>query len=179
MRCFAHFSVITRHRHLVIRHCFRAGIGFRGLLHDLSKYSPTEFIPGARYFQGNRSPNEKAREVEGYSAAWLHHKGRNRHHYEYWVDYNPVEKREMPVKMPVKYLIEMFCDRMAASKVYYGKEYRDDFPLAYYRKGRTERFLHPETAARLEELLETLSEKGERAAFDRCRALLSDEKRKK
>ena len=84
-----HFLTITNHRHKVIANCARAGILWQGLRHDLSKYSPTEFIPGAKFFQGDRSPNEKEREIYGSSRAWMHHKGRNRHHYEYWNDYNP------------------------------------------------------------------------------------------
>lgn len=116
-----HFRTITRHRHKVIANCARAGILRQGLIHDLSKYSPTEFILGAKYFQGTRSPNEKERELYGYSQAWMHHKGRNRHHYEYWNDYNPKTKQIENVEMPVKYVIEMFCDRVAASKIYNGK----------------------------------------------------------
>ena len=72
-KLIAHFSTITRHRHLVIAHCIKAGITFQGLLHDLSKYSPAEFIPGVRYYQGTRGPNEREREVIGYSSAWMHH----------------------------------------------------------------------------------------------------------
>ena len=112
-----HFRTITRHRHKVIAHCAKAGILWQGLRHDLSKYSPTEFIPGAKYYQGNRSPNEKERELYGYSKAWMHHKGRNRHHYEYWNDYNPKTKQIENVEMPINYVIEMFCDRVAASKI--------------------------------------------------------------
>ena len=97
-----HFRTITRHRHKVIANCARAGILRQGLIHDLSKYSPTEFIPGAKYFQGTRSPNEKERELYGYSQAWLHHKGRNRHHYEYWNDYNP----KVPSKQEIKNTLE-------------------------------------------------------------------------
>uniref|UniRef100_UPI0025A03829 DUF5662 family protein n=1 Tax=Klebsiella pneumoniae TaxID=573 RepID=UPI0025A03829 len=82
-----------------------------------------EFIPGAKYFQGTRSPNEVEREKFGYSAAWLHHKGRNRHHFEYWTDYNPKTKTIEPVDMPDRFIIEMFCDRVAASKVYGGEKY--------------------------------------------------------
>ena len=76
-----HFRTITRHRHAVIRNCFKAGIGWQGLFHDLSKYTPTEFIPGAKYYLGTRSPNEEERRLFGFSRAWLHHKGRNKHHY--------------------------------------------------------------------------------------------------
>ncbi|MBS7390396.1 MAG: catalase, partial [Oscillospiraceae bacterium] len=109
-----HFRTITRHRHKVIKHCFKAGIGWQGLRHDLSKYSPTEFFNGVKYYDGTRSPNELERLDRGYSKAWLHHKGRNKHHFEYWNDYNPKIRKYAPVKMPLNYVIEMFCDRVAA-----------------------------------------------------------------
>lgn len=166
MKAFKHFCTITKHRHKVIAHCFKAGIGWQGLFHDLSKYTPSEFSAGAKYYQGNRSPNEKEREMFGYSPAWLHHKGRNRHHFEYWTDYNPIEKRVMPVKMPKKYAIEMFCDRVAASKIYQGEKYNDKHPLDYFLKGKDKRFIHPETSRFLEELLVMLSEKGEKETFN-------------
>ena len=82
-----HFRTITYHRKLVRQNCFRVGLYRQGLMHDLSKYSPTEFLVGARYFQGDRSPNNAEREAKGYSSSWLHHKGRNKHHFEYWIDY--------------------------------------------------------------------------------------------
>ena len=169
-----HFRTITRHRHLVIRHCWKAGIFWQGLRHDLSKYSPTEFLPGARYYQGNRSPNEKEREVLGYSVAWMHHKGRNKHHFEYWNDYNPKEKRVMPVKMPERYLAEMFCDRLAASKVYAGDQYQQDHSLRYFQNSNARKrgMLHPETEAKLMELLEILAQQGEEAAFAAVRELV-------
>lgn len=167
---FRHFATITRHRHKVIAHCFRAGIGCQGLFHDLSKYSPTEFITGAKYYQGNRSPNEKERELFGYSTAWLHHKGRNRHHFEYWNDLNPKTKRYEPVPMPLRYVKEMFCDRVAASKIYGGKAYKDEHPLAYFLRGSARLHMHKDTADLLEEWLRMLAEQGERATFAHIRA---------
>ena len=100
-----HFNTITKHRHKVIKHCFKAGILWQGCLHDLSKYSFHEFIVGAKYYQGTRSPNEAEREAKGYSSAWMHHKGRNKHHFEYWTDYNTKTRTIEPVKMPMNYLI--------------------------------------------------------------------------
>ena len=97
-----HLKVICHHRHLVIKHARKAGIFWQGLFHDLSKFSPAEFFVGAKHFLGTRSPNERERELYGYSAAWLHHKGRNKHHFEYWNDVNPATKRYEPVKMPTK-----------------------------------------------------------------------------
>lgn len=160
-----HFNTITRHRHKVIANCFRAGIPLRGLLHDISKYSPTEFIPGAKYYQGSRSPNEAEREEYGYSKAWLHHKGRNRHHFEYWTDYDTVTKELTAVKMPRVFLIEMFCDRVAASKIYNKESYNDSLPLQYFLKAKKVRFIHPETSEDIEFLLRMLQKKGERETF--------------
>ena len=92
MHPWKHFCTITRHRWKVCSHCFRVGLYWRGLTHDLSKYSPTEFWTGAKYYQGTRSPNSYERELYGYSAAWMHHKGRNRHHYEYWDGHRPEDE---------------------------------------------------------------------------------------
>ena len=172
MHPIRHLRTILRHRHAVIRHCRKAGIFWQGLFHDLSKFSPTEFWTSAKYYQGTRSPNEGEREDKGYSAAWLHHKGRNKHHWEYWVDVDPVTKRYAPVEMPLRYLVEMFCDRVAAGKIYNGKSYTDDQPLAYFLRGNAQHSMHPVSAATLKEWLTILAEKGESAAFTHIRATL-------
>ena len=167
MNAWGHFKTITKHRHMVMYHAFKVGIPMRGLLHDLSKYSPTEFFTGVRYYtDGSRSPNEGERADYGYSKAWLHHKGRNRHHFEYWSDYNPKEKRVMPVKMPLVYVKEMFCDRVAASKIYQKEKYTDSHPIEYYLRGKDNRSIHPETAALIEKLLYMLAETGEAETFE-------------
>ena len=182
-KAYQHFKTITRHRHEVIRNCFKAGIPWQGLRHDLSKYSWTEFSEGARYWQGNRSPNDREREVKGYSESWMHHKGRNRHHYEYWTDYSPVDKKIVPVEMPLRYVVEMFCDRVAASKIYQGDKYTDDSPLNYLkmsmaRKGRVFRggLVHPATCDLLEEMLTRLSNDGEEKTFAYLRELIKQDK---
>ena len=166
-----HFMTITKHRHKVIAHCARAGILWQGLRHDLSKYTPTEFIPGAKYYQGTRSPNEQERELYGYSLAWMHHKGRNRHHYEYWNDYNPKSKSIENVEMPLKYVIEMFCDRVAASKIYNGKNYTDADSYNYYLRIKGKKRMHPNTEELLEKLLVMLRDEGEDKTFEYIREL--------
>lgn len=176
MHPIKHFRTITRHRHAVIKHCEKAGILWQGLLHDLSKYSPTEFINGARYWQGTRSPNAREREVYGYSRAWLHHKGRNRHHFEYWTDFDINVRQTMPVKMPLKYVAEMFCDRVAASKIYKGEKYKDSDPFEYFDSGRDHRSMHPETSDFLEKLLRMLMEKGEDETFKYLKDYLKNNK---
>ncbi len=171
MQVWKHLKTITFHKYLVMKGCFAVGLYRQGLLHDLSKYTPSEFWVGARYFQGDRSPNNAEREAIGYSSAWLHHKGRNKHHYEYWIDYcadGGTCKRGMkPAPMPDRYIVEMFMDRIAASKVYNGKAYTDGDALTYYEKGagRMRDFLHPYTRKRLEKLLHMLAEQGEAKTF--------------
>lgn len=166
-----HFTTITRHRHMVIRHCFKAGIPFQGLRHDLSKYSPTEFLPGAHFYLGDRSPTEAERRAYGYSRAWMHHKGRNKHHFEYWTDYNPQTRRMEPVEMPLKYVKEMFCDRVAAGKIYLGKNYTNDNPINYFLNGNAQKTMHPKTAKLLEGWLRMLQSEGESKTFRHVRSL--------
>lgn len=168
-----HLKTVRAHRRLVMEHCFKAGLYWQGLTHDLSKYSPEEFVISCKMYQGNRSPNEAERELKGYSTAWMHHKGRNKHHFEYWTDYNPLTRKMEPVKMPLMYAAEMFCDRVAASKVYMGDAYSDSAPLAYYRRGdAAKRIIHPDTARLLEKLLVMLSEKGEEYTFAYIRKII-------
>ena len=82
-----HLHTINKHRFHVFINCCRCGIPFRGLVHDLSKYSPTEFFISAKNYSGIRSPIANERKEEfGYSSAFIHHTRKNKHHYEYWVD---------------------------------------------------------------------------------------------
>ena len=120
-----HYKTIHHHKMLVMQGCFRCGLYWQGLTHDLSKLSPVEFWAGAKYWQGTCSPNNAQRKAEGYSAAWLHHKGRNKHHLEYWIDYAPNGDHAMAgMRMPNRYVAEMVCDRIAASKNYKGTRKR-------------------------------------------------------
>ena len=164
-----HLHTVNAHRRLVRKYCFKLGIYRQGLMHDLSKYSPSEFISGVKYYQdGHRSPNNAQREDEGVSKAWLHHKGRNKHHFEYWIDYDVDGSRTVlaGMKMPVKYVAEMFCDRIAASRIYNKEKYKDSDPLDYYIKGLGHYIMHPETDALLHKLLQMLADKGEEYTFE-------------
>ena len=162
---WGHLRTVMRHRHKVIAHCAKAGILWQGLRHDLSKFSPTEFWQGVRYFDGTHSPTEDERRREGYSLAWMHHKGRNRHHWEYWIDYSIEEGRYVAMPMPRRYLAEMLCDRIAASKIYNGKKYTDGAPLDYLLNGKMHDHMHPTTLALLKHFLTQLRDEGEDAMF--------------
>lgn len=165
MKLWRHFKTITKHRWLVLVGCFQVGLYWQGLTHDLSKYSPTEFITGVRYFQGTRSPNAAEREAKGYSEAWMHHKGRNRHHYEYWTDLNTQTGRYESTPMPRKYLVEMVMDRRAACMTYQGKAYHNGAPLEYLLKSREKNIMHPELERELEYILTKLRDQGEKETF--------------
>lgn len=171
MKAWQHFKTITYHKYLVMKGCFKVGLIVQGILHDMSKYSPSEFSVGIKYFQGDRSPNNAERETNGYSSAWLHHKGRNKHHYEYWIDYSTknIPGGMAPAPMPDRYIAEMLMDRIAACKVYKKDRYTDSAPLEYYLSGKDPAPLHEKTKATLEKLLNMLAEEGEDITFSYIR----------
>lgn len=172
MKVWQHFHTITAHKILVLKGCFRVGLYRQGLLHDMSKYGPTEFWAGCKYYKGYMSPNNAERFDKGYSAAWLHHKGKNKHHLEYWIDYgiDPTnEKSEgtkmVGMKMPINFVAEMFIDRVSASKNYQKEKYTDESSLIYYNNSKDHYILHPDTRAMLEYLLTMLWKCGEEKTF--------------
>ena len=172
MKVWQHFRTITAHKILVLKGCFRVGLYKQGLLHDMSKYGPTEFLAGCKYYKGYMSPNNAERVDKGYSSAWLHHKGKNKHHLEYWIDYgvDPVNKngegtRMVGMKMPIKYVAEMFIDRVSASKNYQKEKYTDESSLIYYNNSKDHYILHPDTRALLEYLLTMIWKCGEEKTF--------------
>ena len=183
MHLYDHLHTVNAHRRWVRRYCFKLGLVRQGLIHDLSKYSPTEFWRSVKYYQGYRSPNDAERIANGVSLSWLHHKGRNRHHFEYWIDYCLREDGSVYIggcKMPKKYVAEMFCDRIAACRVYQKEKYTDASPWEYYQRSKDRkhtdagRFMHADTAALLDRWLLLLKEQGEDAAFARIRQELKD-----
>ena len=169
---FRHLHTINKHRRLVRRVCFKIGIPLQGLTHDLSKYSREEFWGSVKFYtDGKCSPTENERNEIGYSRVWMHHKGRNKHHIEYWFDIDPKTRKYTALKMPTRYLKEMFADRIAASKVYNGKNYHDGCPLEYLETHRGKDFMHDETYEELKKWLTLLKEKGEKVAFKHIKSI--------
>lgn len=180
-----HCEVVCSHKKLVLKYCFRLGLYKQGILHDMSKFTPSEMLVGIKYFQGNRSPNSAEREEKGYSASWLHHKGRNKHHFEYWVDYNGERKdfEDRPLligsRMPVKYVLEMFTDRIAASRTYEREAYTQESPWKYHKKALdVYEVMHPDTIRLIERLLKLLAKEGEEVTFAYARYLLKQERKR-
>lgn len=160
---FGHLSVVLRHKHRVFINCAKCGIIWRGIVHDLSKFTPTEFFESVKYFQGDRSPIGACRRDIGMSYAWLHHKGRNKHHIEYWTD---DECKEQPL-MPYKYAVECVCDKLAATRVYAGKDYSTDLPLVHWYKHGNKVPGNPRTMRFIEEAFIEVQNKGERAVLNK------------
>lgn len=165
MKALQHFKTITHHKWLVMQGCFRVGLYWQGLTHDLSKYTPTEFRVGAQYYQGNKSPNGAERKEKGYSTAWIHHKGRNKHHYEYWTDLCRETGRYESVPMPRRYLVEMIMDRRAACMTYQGAAYTDASAWEYFEKSLERKLMHPQLEQELAYLLAMLRDEGEEKTF--------------
>lgn len=167
-----HACLVWRHKWWVGKFCFSIGLYRQGLLHDCSKFSFSEFLPGMRYYQGSRSPADAEREERGVAYSWLHHKGRNRHHLEYWFDYDPETQSYGALPMPLSDLAESICDRIAASRIYRGSDYTPDYPLEYYLRGRKHCPVHPETDALFQYYLKLLADEGENACLQKLRAHL-------
>ena len=163
MNFFKHLATVSKHRREVRKLCFKAGLVRQGLTHDLSKYSRAEFWLGVKYYQGYRSPQAREREVLGYSAAWLHHKGRNKHHFEYWMDF--ADGKKVYVQMPAKYFAEMVCDRIAASKIYLKDKYTTSSPLEYFLTRTDMTSMHQVTCELLRHYLTLLKDEGEEKMF--------------
>ena len=170
-----HFLTVHKHRKIVRKLCFKCGLYWQGLTHDLSKYSPVEFWNGVKFYTGTKSPHYGERDTYGYSKAWLHHKGYNKHHAEYWQDIRPNGKTE-PIDMPIEYLIEMVCDRVAASMVYLGDKHTDDAPLQYYQTHKDENQFNEETRTKLENLLYIIADYGTYQTLETIKEILKGEK---
>ena len=152
-----HFLVITKHRWVVFKLCCKVGEPWRGLVHDLSKYSPTEFWEGVKYFSGKHSPITDCKKAEGYSKAWLHHKGRNKHHTDYWVDLSAPDKTPI---IPYKYVAEMLCDKLAAGIIYKGKDWTKEYELEYWLNERDRTLVNDQVEKLITEVFTQVSKDG-------------------
>lgn len=171
-RFFGHLSTIVHHKRLVRSMCFKCRMYKQGLLHDLSKYSIQEFWPSVKYFQGNRSPITYEKELKGYSNCWLHHKGRNKHHWEYWIDRKQYDV--INVQMPLNYVLESVLDKIAASKTYQKQNYTDNYPLEFFTNSYEIKVMNQETARQIQLLLTYLKDNGEKETLKYIKHIYSN-----
>ena len=165
-RLFGHLGTVLTHKRYVRKACFKMGLYRQGIFHDMSKFTLTEFVPSVKYYSGRLSPNAVDRKINGASYAWLHHKGRNKHHFEYWIDYSSSsDEYAFGCRMPLRYVAEMIGDRYAACVAYNKDEYTSKDAWNYYAKARSVIIMHEDTKAVLERALRIMAEDGEDAAF--------------
>ncbi|MEN6313243.1 MAG: DUF5662 family protein [Clostridiaceae bacterium] len=146
-----HFKTITAHKWHVMKACFKVGLYWQGITHDLSKHSPIEFFTSARYFQGNKSPIDAEKIENGYSLAWQNHKARNKHHWHYWTDFENGEL--VIIKMPAKYVAEMLCDWVGAGKAYNKSAWTIKSFKNWYAQNRDIYHLYTSTRAYIDMLM--------------------------
>ncbi|MBQ9874748.1 MAG: hypothetical protein IJM30_09810 [Thermoguttaceae bacterium] len=179
VRAARHFALVVRHKWWALVYCAYAGIPWRGFAHDWSKFSPSEFFESVKYFNGRRSPVGLCRELEGYSFAWLHHKGRNKHHFEFWIDVvspdglpSPVYGQWFALPMPFEYALESICDTIAASRAYNGRRFGPEVLYRWWKR-RQERpvNMHPATKRFADEMYETIRAEGNFSVLRRARAI--------
>ena len=154
---FLHFKTITLHKLYVMIECFRLGLYWQGVVHDLSKYGPTEFLPSAKYFQGDSTPIAREKAEVGYSVAWLNHKAKNKHHWEYWTDFR--NGAILTVLIPDRYIKEMFCDMVWASKAYNKDKFSRSEPLEYFDANAATWHMDAQSRDELRRMLEEYARK--------------------
>ena len=175
-RFWGHLKTVNSHRYKVMKLCFKMGLYWQGITHDLSKYHPVEFLNGVRFYTGKASPHIGERKFFGYSKAWLHHHNNNKHHVEYWADISPETGKAIKIKVPTKYIAEMLCDRVAASQTYLKDKFTDKAPLDYYLSHIDENEMHEDTRKQLEQLLYTMAEFGAVEMFSTIKRMVKEDK---
>lgn len=161
-----HFKLITKHKWYVYKACVKAGIRWRGIMHDMSKYSPIEFLEYGKYFTGKGSPVDECKRVNGMCAAWQHHKGHNPHHWEHWVD--RLSDGGVGTIMPYKYAVELLCDYVGAGQAYEKDKWCFDRPYDYWvlqRKSRAK--IHPAIVDFIDSIFWTMKEQQTYDALDK------------
>lgn len=160
-----HLKIIHIHRKYVRNACFKMGLFWQGVMHDLSKYSPAE-LSIAKYYSDTRSPHQNARDILGYSPSWIHHYHLNKHHHQFWYD-DSEDGQIIPMKMPYKYVVESFCDMLGASKAYHKNNWHTGMVLDYWNTKCTgKRIMHPASTELTDMLIKQLDKLGEETFFE-------------
>lgn len=156
LKSLKHLKTILEHKYWVWYFGRKLGIGWQTFWHDMSKFNPVEFRESVKYYTGTRSPIDVCKEINGYSEAWLHHKGRNKHHYEYWQD--NFDRGGESIRMPDKYLKEMLCDYLAAGRTYNGKGFNFHMEYVWWRGKKAKPLaMHPHTMTVIDECMEYIN----------------------
>lgn len=164
-----HFITITKHKWYVFIACARSGIIWRGIKHDISKFSLVEFCTSAKHFNGTSSPVDAEKNALGYSKAWAHHKGRNSHHWQYWTDWDS-KGNLYCMKMPIDDVKEMICDWIGAGKAYSKNKWTTQSPLEWFDNNQWYQ-IEFYTKYLIHDLLIFLKMHGEKAFYKHLRSI--------
>lgn len=166
MKAIKHFIKICKHKYWVGYYCFKFGIPWRGIKHDMSKFSPIEFFESVKYYQGSSSPIDACKKVNGWSKAWQHHKGRNDHHYEYFVD--NLDNGGTAIQMPFECALELVADYLGAGRAYMGKDFTYKKEYEWWLKKKEKPLLmHPQTKEFIEWSLNCMQNENARDQADK------------
>jgi len=119
-----YFKAVMRHKWFVFLECCKLGIPLLGIIHDLSKFTLSEWRGYARYFYGKRTPSVEF----DFDRAWLHHQHRNKHHWQRWLltlDSVRSDGKFIAMIMPEKYQREMLADWRGAGRAYGNPDTKD------------------------------------------------------
>lgn len=142
---FEYIKYILKHKYYVGVECFKRGLYWQGLIHDLSKFSSKEFVAYMNMYTRPKITGIKVtqRVKIDFNKAWLNHIHNNPHHWEYWVlDGEPLD-------MPDKYIKEMVCDWVGAGMAIHG----EPNPNKWYKLNESAIILTAATKAKVEFLL--------------------------
>lgn len=129
-RTVCHLRTVLNHKKIVFKLSIKAGIPIRGLLHDLSKFSPVELLESIKYYDdGKESPLLRCIQEKGYSVAWHHHAKHNKHHLEFWII---PDLKYGAMLIPYKYWAELICDNLAAGINYHKDTWNKEYQLNYW-----------------------------------------------
>lgn len=142
MGIIKHSILTIKHKYFVFLYACHLGIAWRGFMHDWSKFSFEELWTSGKYYTGVQSPQTQERNAnEDYSLVSVHHVGRNKHHWQYWVDYRGFNTLVYPI--PYKYAVEFVCDSLAASRVYNGEKWNRGDAYQYFNNYCDKCLMHP------------------------------------
>lgn len=165
MKHLRYLRYVIIHKWFVLLACWRRGLIWQGIVHDWSKFLPSEWLPYAQFFYGYKptaAERDRARRVLGYDPdpsdaevreafdrAWLKHQHRNPHHWQHWVLRND-NGTTVALEMPRRYLLEMLADWDGAGRAITGKSGGTSL---WYAKNRDKMVMHPATRALVDRML--------------------------
>lgn len=143
MKHLKYLRYVLLHKFYVMIECWKRKLFWLGIIHDWSKFLPSEWFPYVENFYGEK-PTDASLEFD---RAWLHHIHWNKHHPQHWYLIQ-AEDDDYALPIPYRYLVEMLCDWKGA-----GRAKGTPDTIAWYQKNSTKMLLNESTRKKLELML--------------------------